>query len=115
MKPVVLGMAQPYPGYSCEQVTIVASRILDTIVASGQTRHNISLGLSDRPYSELANESINDIPCVLVTAGPACPSVSQAITLVALELNVMSAAVHTCILLRESVNFAQNGPVITRK
>jgi hypothetical protein len=38
---VVLGMAQPYPGYSCEQVTIVASRILDTIVASGQTRHNI--------------------------------------------------------------------------
>jgi hypothetical protein len=31
MKPVVLGMAQPYPGYSCEQVTIVASRILDTI------------------------------------------------------------------------------------
>jgi hypothetical protein len=41
MKPVVLGMAQPYPGYSCEQVTIVASRILDTIVAFGQTRHNI--------------------------------------------------------------------------
>jgi hypothetical protein len=39
MKPVVLGMAQPYPGYSCEQVTIVASRILDTIVAFGQTRH----------------------------------------------------------------------------
>jgi hypothetical protein len=36
-------MAQPYPGYSCEQVTIVASRILDTIVASGQTRHNIFL------------------------------------------------------------------------
>jgi hypothetical protein len=34
-------MAQPYPGYSCEQVTIVASRILDTIVAFGQTRHNI--------------------------------------------------------------------------
>jgi hypothetical protein len=34
-------MAQPYPGYSCEQVTIVASPILDTIVASGQTRHNI--------------------------------------------------------------------------
>jgi hypothetical protein len=33
MKPVVLGMAQPYPGYSCEQVTIVASRILDTIAA----------------------------------------------------------------------------------
>jgi hypothetical protein len=42
MKPiVVLGMAQPYPGYSCEQVTIVASRILDTIVAFGQTRHTI--------------------------------------------------------------------------
>jgi hypothetical protein len=41
MKPVVLGMAQPYPGYSCEQVTIVASRILDTIVASGQTRHTM--------------------------------------------------------------------------
>jgi hypothetical protein len=41
MKPVVLGMAQPYPGYSCEQVTIVASRILDTIVAFGQTRHNV--------------------------------------------------------------------------
>jgi hypothetical protein len=43
MKPVVLGMAQPYPGYSCEQVAIVASRILDTIVAFGQTRHNIIL------------------------------------------------------------------------
>jgi hypothetical protein len=42
MKPiVVLGMAQPYPGYDYEQVTIVASRILDTIVAFGQTRHNI--------------------------------------------------------------------------
>jgi hypothetical protein len=41
MKPVVLGLAQPYPGYSCEQVTIVASRILDTIVAFGQTRHNM--------------------------------------------------------------------------
>jgi hypothetical protein len=38
---VVLGMAQPYPGYGFEQVTIVASRILDTIVAFGQTRHNI--------------------------------------------------------------------------
>jgi hypothetical protein len=38
---VVLGRAQPYPGYSCEQVTIVASRILDTIVAFGQTRQNI--------------------------------------------------------------------------
>jgi hypothetical protein len=37
---VVLGMAQPYLGYGCEQVTIVASRILDTIVAFGQTRHN---------------------------------------------------------------------------
>jgi hypothetical protein len=41
MEPVVLGMAQPYPGYSCGQVTIVVSRILDTIVACGQTRHNI--------------------------------------------------------------------------
>jgi hypothetical protein len=42
MKPiVVLGMAQPYPEYGCEQVTIVASRILDTIVAFGQIRHNI--------------------------------------------------------------------------
>jgi hypothetical protein len=42
MKPiVVLGMAQPYPGYDCEQVTIVASRIPDTIVAFGQTRHCI--------------------------------------------------------------------------
>jgi hypothetical protein len=42
MKPiVVLGMAQPYPGYGCEQVTIVASHILDTIVAFGQTCHNI--------------------------------------------------------------------------
>jgi hypothetical protein len=41
MKPiVVLGMTQPYPGYGCEQVTIVASRILDTIVAFGQTCHN---------------------------------------------------------------------------
>jgi hypothetical protein len=39
MKPiVVLGMAQPYPGYGCEQVTIVASRIPDTIVAFGQTQ-----------------------------------------------------------------------------
>jgi hypothetical protein len=49
MKPiVVLGMAQPYPGYGSEQVTIVASRILDTIVAFGQTSHNIHahLGLS---------------------------------------------------------------------
>jgi hypothetical protein len=36
-------MAQPYPGYSCEQVTIVASRILDTIVAFGQTRHNMKV------------------------------------------------------------------------
>jgi hypothetical protein len=34
-------MAQPYPGYDYEQVTIVASRIPDTIVAFGQTRHNI--------------------------------------------------------------------------
>jgi hypothetical protein len=34
-------MAQPYPGYGCEQVTIVASRIPDTIVAFGQTRHNM--------------------------------------------------------------------------
>jgi hypothetical protein len=42
MKPiVVLGMAQPYPGYGCEPVTIVASRIPDTIVAFGQTRHTI--------------------------------------------------------------------------
>jgi hypothetical protein len=42
MKPiVVLGMAQPYPGYGCEQVTIVANRIPDTIVAFGQTRHSI--------------------------------------------------------------------------
>jgi hypothetical protein len=40
MKPVVLGLAQPYPRYSCEQVTIVASRIPDTTVAFGQTRHN---------------------------------------------------------------------------
>jgi hypothetical protein len=42
MKPtVVLGMAQPYPGYSCEQVRSVASRIPDTIVAFGQTRHTM--------------------------------------------------------------------------
>jgi hypothetical protein len=42
MKPIVfLGMAQPYPGYGYEQVTIVASRIPDTIVAFGQTRHNV--------------------------------------------------------------------------
>jgi hypothetical protein len=34
-------MAQPYPEYGCEQVTIVASRIPDTIDAIGQTRHNI--------------------------------------------------------------------------
>jgi hypothetical protein len=41
MKPIViLGVAQLYPGYGCEQVTIVASRIPDTIVAFGQTRHN---------------------------------------------------------------------------
>jgi hypothetical protein len=35
MKPVVLwnGNTSQYPGYSCEQVTIVASRILDTIGA----------------------------------------------------------------------------------
>jgi hypothetical protein len=42
MKPtLVLGMAQPYPGYGCEQVAIVASHIPDTIVAFGQTRHII--------------------------------------------------------------------------
>jgi hypothetical protein len=42
MKPiVVLGVVQPYPGYGCEQVTIVASRIPDRIVAFGQTRRNI--------------------------------------------------------------------------
>jgi hypothetical protein len=42
MKPIaVLGMVQPYPGYGYEQVTIVASRIPDTIDAFGQTRHNI--------------------------------------------------------------------------
>jgi hypothetical protein len=42
MKPIVLlGMVQPYPGYDCEQVTIVASRIPDMIVAFGQTRHSI--------------------------------------------------------------------------
>jgi hypothetical protein len=51
MKPVVLGMAQPYPGYSCEQVTIVASRILDTIVAFGQTRHNIINCLAQITYT----------------------------------------------------------------
>jgi hypothetical protein len=34
-------MAQLYSGYDCEQVTIIASRIPDTIVAFGQTRHNI--------------------------------------------------------------------------
>jgi hypothetical protein len=34
-------MAQRYPGYDYEQVKIVASRIPDTIVAFGQTRHNI--------------------------------------------------------------------------
>jgi hypothetical protein len=42
MKPtVVLGMAQPYPGYYYEQVTVVASRIPDAIVAFSQTRHNM--------------------------------------------------------------------------
>jgi hypothetical protein len=34
-------MAQLYPGYDYEQVTIVASRIPDTIVPFGQTRHTI--------------------------------------------------------------------------
>jgi hypothetical protein len=48
MKPVVIGTAQPYPGYSCEQVTIVASRILDTIVASGQTRHTMNTKHKDK-------------------------------------------------------------------
>jgi hypothetical protein len=44
MKPIViLGMVQPYPGYGCEQVTIVASRNLDMIVAFGQTRHTMYL------------------------------------------------------------------------
>jgi hypothetical protein len=38
---VVLGMAQTYPGYDYEQVTIVASLILNTIVAFGQKRHNM--------------------------------------------------------------------------
>jgi hypothetical protein len=61
MKPVVLGMEQPYPGYSCEQVTIVACRILDTIVASGQTRHNIKnalreIRLSGVDWIELARD-----------------------------------------------------------
>jgi hypothetical protein len=37
----LLGLAQLYPGYDYEQVTIVASRIPDTIVAFGQTRHNM--------------------------------------------------------------------------
>jgi hypothetical protein len=36
-------MAQPYLGYGCEQVTVVASCIPDTIVAFSQTRHNIML------------------------------------------------------------------------
>jgi hypothetical protein len=47
---VVLGMAQPYPGYGCEQVTIFASRIPDTIVAFGQTRRNINKFLSQRHW-----------------------------------------------------------------
>jgi hypothetical protein len=34
-------MAQPYPGYDYEQVTIVASRIPDTIIVFGQTCHNM--------------------------------------------------------------------------
>jgi hypothetical protein len=39
MKPIiVLGMAQLYPGYDYEQVTIIASRILDKIFAFGQLR-----------------------------------------------------------------------------
>jgi hypothetical protein len=46
MKPIVVqGMAQPYPGYDYEQVTIVVSRILDTIVAFGQTRHNLIINI----------------------------------------------------------------------
>jgi hypothetical protein len=40
-------MAQPYPGYDCEQVTIVASRIPDTIVAFVQTRHSILNSVTD--------------------------------------------------------------------
>jgi hypothetical protein len=38
---VTIGLVQLYSGYDCEQVTILASRIPDTIVAFGQTRHNI--------------------------------------------------------------------------
>jgi hypothetical protein len=34
-------MAQLYPGYECEQVTIVTSHIPDTIIAFGQICHNI--------------------------------------------------------------------------
>jgi hypothetical protein len=56
MKPiVVLGMAQPYPGHDCEQVTIVASRIPDTIVAFGQTRHNII-----NQHFETLSKDLND-------------------------------------------------------
>jgi hypothetical protein len=52
MKPtVVLGMAQPYPGHGCEQVTIVVSRIADMIVAFVQTRHNmLELVVSQNTY-----------------------------------------------------------------
>jgi hypothetical protein len=42
----LLGMAQLYPGYGCEQVTIVARSIPDTIVAFGQTRHYIYMTAS---------------------------------------------------------------------
>jgi hypothetical protein len=46
MKPiVVIGMAQPYPRYGCEQVTIVASRIPDTIVAPLVKHVTLSLSL----------------------------------------------------------------------
>jgi hypothetical protein len=69
MKPiVVLGMAQPYPGYGCEQVTIVASCIPDTIVAFGQTRHTapslrlfVPNGLKEYCHSFLLNATASDV------------------------------------------------------
>jgi hypothetical protein len=57
-------MAQPYPGYGCEQVTIVASRIPDTIVAFGQTRHNIAFPLNSWSFHRSSLNHSHNRVCV---------------------------------------------------
>jgi hypothetical protein len=54
-------MAQPYPGYGCEQVTIVASRIPDTIVAVGETRHNIYKHCNLRRFGTVGGKILEEV------------------------------------------------------